>query len=239
MKHQSTLSNVMKILICLGILYLSGLAFYALVLATDLSSNIAIPFHMGSLVNPVFIVFVGMLILIILLGVTFLFTTNKSIDSLFHWVLLFLAFSTLPDILQITQMTQSIQIGDGRSYFAVDFDLLANLSLLGEFPKELFIVFILLYGIVRADKFYLKKKEIVLLTLSLLLCVTMLFLPKIAHILLFIAVYCLIILAHVLFEQFVKQVNKRSEKIVAACIVAVLIGKCVYRALLIINSYLI
>lgn len=238
MKHKRILSNTIKILLCAGILVLSGFAFYALVLQQNIATAITSLFQTNTVWNPVIIVLIGMLILIVLLGISFLLTPNKSIDSLFHWILLFLSFSTLPDLSRLVGLA-GVLSNDFKAALTVDFDIIGNLYLLWDFPKELILLLILLFCVLRIEQFSIKKKETVLLALSLLLCFIMLFLPQISFVLMFVAVYLIIVTVHGLYREFMMQLDKRYEKILAYSILIVLTCKCIYRALLLINAYLI
>ena len=238
MNRKTVMYNIIKILLSIDIVILSAYAFYALVLHNGISESFTLLFHMDTMINPSILVLIGMIILLLLLGFTYLFTPKKNISSLFYWILLFFAFISLPDMMQLIKISQMLFAGD-RTILTIDFDLLRNLSLLGEFPKELIFMLILLFCVLRIDKFYIKKKEIVFFTLSLLLCAIMLILPELSNLLLFAAIYLLLIPAHGLFSEFMKSVDKRHEKIIAISLILILVGKCVFRALLIINSYLI
>lgn len=238
MKQKTTIVNIIKILLSAAILFLSGLAFYALVIKQEIAPLIRTVFQLNTTPDPVIIVLVGMLILVCLLGITFLFTTHKSLDSLFHWMLLFLAFSTLPDLSRLVSLADILR-NDLKSAFILDFSMIDNLYLLWDFPKELVLLLILLFCMTRMERFHIKKKETVLLALSLLLCFSMLFLPQIAFLMIFVAVYFIILTVHGLYREFMMQLDKRYEKILAYSILAVLVGKCIYRALLLINAYLI
>ena len=238
MNKKTVMSNIIKVLLSIGIIILSAYAFYALVLHNGISESITLLCNTDSSIPPAALVLFGMAVLMLLLGVTYLFTPQKSISTLFYWLLLFFAFTSLPDMIQLVKIGQMLSGGD-RTVLTVDFDLLRNLSLLGEFPKELIFMLILLCCILRIDKFYIKKKEIVFLTLSLLLCVAMLIFPELSNLLLFVSIYPLLIIAHGLFCEFIKSIHKRYEKVIAISLILILFGKCVFRALLIINSYLI
>ncbi len=238
MNRKTIMYNIIKILLSIDIIILSAYAFYALVLHNSISESITLLFHIDNMISPAILVLIGMLILLLLLGVTYLFTSEKSISTLFYWILLFFAFISIPDMMQLVKITQMVFAGD-KTIFTIDFDLLRNLSLLGEFPKELIFMLILLCCILRIDKFYIKKKEIVLITLSLLIGLFMLFLPELSNLLLFAAIYLLLIPAHGLFSEFMKSIDKRHEKIIALSLILILVGKCVFRALLIINNYLL
>ncbi|MBQ3516747.1 MAG: hypothetical protein IJA29_05925 [Lachnospiraceae bacterium] len=238
MNKKTVMSNIIKVLLSIGIIILSAYAFYALVLHNGISEFITLLCNTDSSIPPAALVLLGMTVLMLLLGITYLFTAEKSISTLFYWILLFFAFASLPDMMQLIKISQMLFAGD-RTVLTIDFDLLRNLSLLGEFPKELIFMLILLFCVLRIDKFYIKKKEIVFFTLSLLLCVAMLIFPELSNLLLFAAIYLLLIPAHGLFSEFIKSVDKRHEKIIAISLILILVGKCVFRALLIINSYLI
>ena len=238
MNKKTVMSNIIKVLLSIGIIILSAYAFYALVLHNGISEFITLLCNTDSSIPPAALVLLGMTVLLLLLGITYLFTAEKSISTLFYWILLFFAFASLPDMMQLIKISQMLFAGD-RTVLTIDFDLLRNLSLLGEFPKELIFMLILLFCVLRIDKFYIKKKEIVFFTLSLLLCVAMLIFPELSNLLLFAAIYLLLIPAHGLFSEFIKSVDKRHEKIIAISLILILVGKCVFRALLIINSYLI
>ena len=238
MNKKTVMSNIIKVLLSIGIIILSAYAFYALVLHNGISEFITLLCNTDSSIPPAALVLLGMTVLMLLLGITYLFTAEKSISTLFYCILLFFAFASLPDMMQLIKISQMLFAGD-RTVLTIDFDLLRNLSLLGEFPKELIFMLILLFCVLRIDKFYIKKKEIVFFTLSLLLCVAMLIFPELSNLLLFAAIYLLLIPAHGLFSEFIKSVDKRHEKIIAISLILILVGKCVFRALLIINSYLI
>ena len=238
MNKKTVMSNIIKVLLSIGIIILSAYAFYALVLHNGISEFITLLCNTDSSIPPAALVRLGMTVLMLLLGITYLFTAEKSISTLFYCILLFFAFASLPDMMQLIKISQMLFAGD-RTVLTIDFDLLRNLSLLGEFPKELIFMLILLFCVLRIDKFYIKKKEIVFFTLSLLLCVAMLIFPELSNLLLFAAIYLLLIPAHGLFSEFIKSVDKRHEKIIAISLILILVGKCVFRALLIINSYLI
>ncbi|MBQ7765794.1 MAG: hypothetical protein IJ397_03000 [Lachnospiraceae bacterium] len=238
MNKKTVMSNIIKVLLSIGIIILSAYAFYALVLHNGIVESITLLCNTDSSIPPAALVLLGMAVLLLLLGITYLFTAEKSISTLFYWILMFFAFTSLPDMMQLVKIGQMLSGGD-NAILTFDFDLLRNLSLLGEFPKELVFMLILLCCMLRIDKFYIKKKEIVLLTLSLLLCVAMLILPELSNLLLFVAIYPLLIMAHGLFNEFMKSVDKRYEKIIAFSLILILVGKCVFRALLIINSYLL
>ena len=238
MNKKTVMSNIIKGLLSIGIIILSAYAFYALVLHNGIVESITLLCNTDSSIPPAALVLLGMAVLLLLLGITYLFTAEKSISTLFYWILMFFAFTSLPDMMQLVKIGQMLSGGD-NAILTFDFDLLRNLSLLGEFPKELVFMLILLCCMLRIDKFYIKKKEIVLLTLSLLLCVAMLILPELSNLLLFVAIYPLLIMAHGLFNEFMKSVDKRYEKIIAFSLILILVGKCVFRALLIINSYLL
>lgn len=239
MNKKNTVSNFIQILLSILILLLSGLAFYALAVQTDISAHITSLFNINFLLNSVLLVLCGMFVLMLLFGITYIFMPHKSINSLFYWILLFFAFITLPDILQSVDLIKAISVNNAGSFLSIQLDLLNSLSVLSEFPKDILLLILMLFCFVRSEKFFIKKKEIVLLALSLLLCIAMIFLPAIYHLILFAAVYCLIILTHSLFTEFMSQIDKRYEKVISLCILTLLVCKCVYRALLIINSYLL
>ena len=239
MNKNNTVFNIIKISFCIIILLLSGFAFYALAVQTDVTENIIMLFNTSFVIEPVILVLIGMFLFMLLLGLTYIFTPNKNVNSMFYWILLLFSFITLPDIIQTVQLVHSFQTNEAGSFFTIHFDLLNSLSILSEFPNDILLLIIMLFCFVRNEKFYIKKKEIVLLALSLLLCIAMLFLPAIYHLILFAAVYCLIILTHSLFTEFMSQIDKRYEKVISLCILTLLVCKCIYRALLIINSYLL
>ena len=121
--------------------------------------------------------------------------------------------------------------------FFIGFYCFLHLYLLADFPKDLLLLIFLLLVITRIDKFYLTKKEIILAIFAFLCYCAMLFLPDLSTILLFAGSYSFIYLTHDLLVPFVQKCEKRYEKYISLALLAVLVARCVYRALLIINAY--
>ncbi len=232
MKSKLIFTNIIKCLIIVIILALCAFALRTLIIINDLSTDLLLPNMQIAINNPItFPVLIGMTLLILLMGITFLFCKPKSIDSLFHWVILYLAFIPVVDLAKLMQL-----LNPGIT-LTFDFDIIGNLYLLSEFPKDLVLFMIIMYCILNKDQIKLRKRDIILYAVCLFSSLAMLFLPKLSGLIMFFVAHIIILVAHGLLEQCNKDKEQLYEKIIMCSIIIILVGKCIYRALLILTAY--
>lgn len=232
MKTKLILTNILKIFIIIILLALSASALQALIIVNEIPSYLPLQDMQIPLNNPVtFLVLLGMGILLLLMGITFLLCKPKSIDSLFHWTILYLAF------IPVTDLKQLMQLLNKSTSLTVDFDIIHNIYLLSEFPKDLILFMIIMYCMLNKDKIKLRKRDAILYIICLISSLAMLFLPELSGLMLFFVAHIIIFMAHGLFEQCNQNKEKRYEKVIMNSIVIIFVGKCLYRALVILTAY--
>ena len=176
---------------------------------------------------------IGMLAFFFVLLFPFLLNKSRSIYSFFRFMVIYLAFMPVTGLEVLNGLT------DRNILFEIDFGLKHNLILLAEFPKEIIVLLILLYALCENDGFRLKKWNVTLFILVVILAIMMLFLPGISEILLYWVCYFLVILSFHLVENIFLIKKEKREMVVMWTLMIILLIRGCYRMLAIVDTYLL
>lgn len=172
----------------------------------------------------------GILALLLILLIPFKLLRHHSVDSLFRFQTMYLAFIPTLD------MAVLVHLLDGQNLFVLNFEWNKSLTLLSMFVREVIPVMILLYYFYQKGGKRLKKWHKVLLVAEGLIGIGMHLLPELSDVLLHTTVYLLIILAYDWWEELPEE-RMLSEKVMIWLIIGVLYCRGCFKMLELMSLY--
>ena len=175
--------------------------------------------------------YIFMVLLLFVLVLPCIIIKTKSLKAFFRFTVLYYAFIPTSDLVVLSQL------GENNNLFRLGFSLNEALEWLSVIPRELPGIVIILGFLLAVNGQRWKRYDTIILAGVLMFGIGMLLLPELTSVLLYIAVYLLILLLAAWLGSYFDSTDVKYEKIIEWILLLAFWAKGCYRMLAILEVY--